>query len=265
MSLVETTPVWQTVATIILGSGSAVTLLTWYYDRLTKKREEATDMGKFRIDRIEKKYQDYMEFGRYAGQVYAYSKEFSSASGSPIGIGVRIPTINDAKLFLAALKFSEISDKIIEKGNFILSDQDAESVLSHLSYLVTNQIQRIFPNEVDYWKFRGLNSMKPITRILDDIQNSTTTEHVIYNIFSSWFANTNNKYAKEKMEAISNCLSDLIIFELNTVFENWYNRKFNSWELFTKETMSYLLEHKFDGGKTLAEAFPRYYNKIYTS
>jgi len=254
MSSAET-PVWVYIATIILGGGGAVSLLTWFYDKLAKKREETVDMAKFRMEGINKKYNDYMNLIQHSFALYHYLDNLNELS-----------EYEKTSLFLKALLFLQTTDRIVKNGNFLLADQDAESVISDLVGFNWIQFRKIFP-DFDYVKFRSLDSQKPFMEIKAAIDTTGDDYNTYYNQFFSWLTNPQNKTELHKIKMVSKCINELLNLEVNRVFELWYNRKFHVHDLLGDDTIQYLInEHNFSySSRTLRliEFYPRYYKKLF--
>lgn len=246
------TPLWVTISGIVFGSGVGVTVITKYHDWLAKKREETLDMAKYRMNRVEKRFNDYIDLMNYANEVSAFTNRFSGTN-----------QINSAKLFLSLLRFSEVHEKLVTKGDLLLTDQEAESVVVDLSHTLAKKIHDIFEREEDYWGFRELDSTKSLPNILKEIRNPIGIYTYYYKIIVSWFSIQSDQ-TKKIIELVSSSIDQVLLFEMNIVFEKWYPNKFVPDTFLSKEVSEYVLRiHEFSKGK-LSTAYPRYYKKIFS-
>ncbi|EIJ65440.1 hypothetical protein BD31_I1658, partial [Candidatus Nitrosopumilus salaria BD31] len=243
---------------VLPGAGAGITFL---YSILSKKRDEtknelekkkddALAMSKYRMDRVNIKFNDYIDLMNYSNQIASYTNRFPQGD-----------EINNVKLFLSLLKFSELDEKFVARGDLLLTDQDAEDVISQLSHALARKIFGIFQNEPDYWKFRDLNSSRSVARMLKLVKrpNSGYDEHFCSVI--NWFSNLCPK-DKKSLESLAKSIDELLLYELNLVYDNWYPNKFSSGKFLSKETLDYVSkEHEFSKGR-LDKAFPKYYEKL---
>ena len=247
-------PDWITLATIFFGGGGAVSLLTLLYNELAKKRQETIDMAKFRIEKINEKYNDYIDLIRHSFALYYYLDKLNDLSD-----------FQKTSLFLSALQFLQITDRISKNGNFLLSNQDAESLLHDLVGFMWNKFKDVFP-DFDYVKFRSLNSRKSLVNLKIAIDNPGSDYNKYYDQLLNWLsAQSETEIRKTKM--VFKCISEFLNLELNIIFHLWYNKKFKASDLLKDETIQYLMqEHNFSQGSDtirLRKFYPKIYNRLF--
>lgn len=249
MSFTES--IWIIILPIIVGSGGVAGIVAKYYDFLTKKREAVTKMAEYRMKKVDEKFDGYMELASAANQISSYSKKFSNQD-----------QLNSGKLFLSLLKFSKMHEEFVTKGDMLLTDHDAESVIVQLSHKIAIIIRDMFQNEIEYWEFRDLDSSKTVAKIMKEITNPISIYKSYFEIINKWFKNQNNSETKKSIENITRSIDQLLMFEINLVFQEWYGGKFHPEKFISKETLNYILRsYEFREGK-LNKAFPKYYTKI---
>jgi len=248
---------------ILPGAGAGITYL---YSLMAKRRDEkkaklqkemdnALAMSKYRMDRVTTKFTDYIDLTNYAAQIAEYTKRFKISE-----------EINNVKLFLSLLRFSDLHDKFVAKGDMLLTDQDAEDVIAQLSHSVIRKIFGIFRIESDYWKFRELNSSRSVASMLRAIRNTNNEYSSYYCTIVTWFAKLDESEKKD-FSLLAKSIDELLLYEMNLVYDKWYHNEFFSKKFISLEVLDYLTtKHKFSEGKLtegkLPIAFPNYYQRI---
>jgi len=244
---------------IILGSGGFAALITYLYNVWAKKREELVNMSQFRMRRINKKYNDYLDLILYSMQFSVYLDKVTEQPST------FVKTI----VFFSLLKYLQTVRKITDHGSFLLSDQDAETVISELTTYNLIQIRTIF-TEFDYPKFQELNSNIPLHQIGDKIEEEDSDYKKYCELLFAWITNQENKNQLANLKIRIKLVSQLLNFELNTVYEMWYGEKFFVDKFLSSDTKEYLFGEQAFGEdinkpKLFRYAYPSYYKRIFHS
>lgn len=255
---------------IFVGSGGLLSTVIFVYNHYAKKREETVNMSKYRMDRLERKNNEYMKIIRTSYNISKSLPKYcptipTTRSATPI-IKSTMPDYDGIELFVSMLNFTRDSNDVIKHGNFLLTDQEAEGVLSDL----TRSSLKIIKNDIfktDYSEFLSLNSTKPLHKITSDILKSTTVYHKCFDEFNMWASRNNSQ--REALAKILGCISDLLLLEINIAHKSWYgNKKFKSKEFLSEESKNYLFNiHVFDNdmgnGVVTEENFKSRYKKYH--
>jgi len=247
---------WTTWVSIILGSGGVVSLLTLLYNSVTKRREQEVSMAQFRMRKIDTKTENYIDIITFSHQLHSF------LNGSPV---FSTPYYKVAA-FVTAHKFVLGIYKLVEKGSFLLGDQDAETVLGDLTNFMINQFRKIYP-EFEFNRFKSLNSSLEIEKIKEEIESGSNDYNKYFSMFFNWVNDPKNKSELRHFRMTSKCLSECLSFELNELYRIWYGRKFHPKKLISAESREYLLrEHNFgfddQHPKLLNVSNPSYFQKL---
>ena len=244
------------IITILAGSGGVGTFITWYYDTRMKNRGESLSMAKFKMEKIDNKYNDYWDLINNSSELSSRLERFTSTATH----------YNQILAFLTLLKFSQSYEKINACGSFLLSNQSAETVIDELAIFVTKKIRVIFPG-FDYRRFIQLDSTLPIDVIEQKIMTAGDLFNQYFGLFSTGFGNL-SKEDKFSMIMTIRCISHLLGYELNSLYEKWYEKEFKSYEFLSNDSREYILRtHDFgdDPNKPilLNRFSPDYFNRIF--
>lgn len=242
---------------ILVGTGGVGTFITWYYDHRTKKREESISMAKFKMKKIDGKYNDYWDLISYSAQLSAYLNKLSDTPSK----------FDKEVIFISILKLLQIINKINNNGSFLLASQEAETVISELAIYVQRKMRMVYP-QYEFLTFRSLDSTIPFEEIGKKIDDNSTDYHKYFEELFKWILKPENSDETFKIKMTSKCLSELLIFELNVIYEVWYNRKFEASEFLSQESKEYLVRtHNFGDEPNhpiLLNSFsPTYFTRIY--
>lgn len=259
------------LVTIFIGSGGIVSIFVFVFDYLAKKRASELAMSKFRINEINKKYADYMLLVSHSGRLSDYFKCFQSMSD-----------YDKVKTFMSVLKVIQTITKINRGGSFLLSDQSAESVL----YVLTSNISRDFGTifkEFDYTEFRDLNSDISFHTVKSKINTVNSEYKKYYDMLWTWLlitdipitdsrhkeTQTKRNQIIEDIQIRSNCISELLSYEINMVYSDWYRGGFNNQTYLSENVTQYLKNKKIftvnNKPAFLSMEFPKYYSRIFQS
>jgi hypothetical protein len=228
----EDSPIWATLAASILSGGLVTGLLSYYINKLTKKREIYYEMSKHKMDVISESLPIYAKLG-------SYYFEFSEHLGN---------LKNIERMFFCACKIIFYEDIIFEKyGTIQLDDLQAEEIITLLEFNIPEinldtkgEMKRFVERCPDY---RAFHKALSITKTL-------------VNEFRIIF----EKVSKEprsieipNVEQKCRWFSELIFIEINEVYQLWYNTH----PVKQVSTMSADLK------QYLILKYPNYYNRIH--
>lgn len=247
---------------IPIGVAIFTIFLTRWYQEESRKRQEIVDMSKFRMMKISKKAKSYVDLQRY-------SLVLSFQLGR---IRNNTDLLNDyqflASTFYYMIKFLKATNRIVLiEDSIILGNVDAETVVTELDNLVYVAFGRIYGSIV----------LQDVVKIITDDATLDNLDTIIrndamalsyYNRFCQWLRDQRNHPIIDILSVRLLCLSDLLIYELNVVFERWYDEVFYISEHLRPQSTDFIrnmamFEDEEDNPRRMIDVFPRYYNRLF--
>ncbi len=255
---------WYKIAGIIGGGGLVGTILTLLYNSRATKRQEIVDMSKFRMVKISRKVKSYLCLTKYSNVLSARFNEIHSQRD----------LLNDSiflsRTFYALIKFLQISYRILMKeDSIVLGNQAAESVLVNLHGLAYSSFVRIY-GPIDIEILRKILPEDETFDALDRILASDDEARNYYNSFIAWISDFTNNDVVMMIHVWLFCLSEILMYELNLVFQRWYDEPFYVSTHLNPRCLKYIEETPMfpnanqSGYLLLREQFPRYYSRLYS-
>lgn len=234
MSAEGSPDIWGPALTLLAGGTVAATAITLFSNWLLKRREERLDISKQKMSEITKSMPNYTQMASYYKALAVQLSEQKKDQTICLYYTCRALCLQ-RQLF-------------IKVGAFQLDDLDAESILAKLS----GELLTTLSKELSITERLKLTDLISETSTFDDFLNTISLPHnqALVQRFYSWL-NTSNSL----QELSKNCtwFRDLLIFEINHVYELWYG---TNPEYYNKDTL------KPELFKYLEEKHPLFANRI---
>lgn len=251
---------------LLIPGGFGAGIFEHFRNKWIREREELVEMAKFRMETISKKAKLYLDLHRYG---LNYADRLRELISSP-------EKTNDDSFcisaFYRAIKFLQVGDEIFLKSDsIILSDQDAENIIVELYAIAYSYLQELYGSS-DISKLKSLVDYGvPYHEFEESVKYNRREIKNFFNKFIDVLKNNlqQNKSQIEKSQKALYCLSDLLIYELNLVFELWYGKKFYTGVSIRPESLKYLEEELFFYNnkkkefQLLRDAYPEYFTKVF--
>jgi len=237
-----------------IGLGSVVaTLLTLFGSWLLKRREEAIEMSKIKMDSVVSNLPIYGLLAALFSGLYHESIKRKDKQNQDMRL-VFYYTCDILRL-----------DRIIyyNNGGLVLNNLDAEYIISAFEYVLYSTLLKKFDKEA-LSKMRILMKDTEFHEFCEKIRKGQDKE--LYDKFAEWYTSLEEEDLTN-LENKCKWINELFFFELNTIFSRWYKRKPSINDGISDDLQKYLLKtHEQDKTLTIEpeklKVFKRYCKEI---
>ena len=247
---------------ILIGSGGIATFLTLLYNRRAARRQEIVDMAKFRIEKISDKTKSYMELNRYS---VLLCNQLSDLRVDPQLLD---DYMFSCSVFYYLIRFFKILHRIfLTEGGIVLSNQDAEAICTNLAVLSLGTFGDTFSPVARAHMTKIIPDGATIDQ-LDFIMQHDPIARNLHNRFVMWLRDPTNNNIIDTLYKRLFCLAEILIYELNVVYEIWYRKTFYSSEQISADCKHYLMNDRLfvdEQGNTVSirDKHPNYYYRLF--
>jgi hypothetical protein len=201
----DVTTVWQLFVSAVISSGVFVVGIEMIHDYFSKKREKLFEIAKYRMETISRAAPYYSRLAVYNCWNISWMLEVANEN------------CDYELVFYYLCNVLYLRNKIIQKfGELQLDNLEAEDIIGNLGRTIVNMINKDF-GFIDASRMRCLvEDDLPYHKFHESISNDNRD---LYKKFRDWISNDGTKNEVEK-----NCrwYADLIMLELNRIYEPWY-------------------------------------------
>lgn len=229
-------------AAIAASSGSlAASVITLIDNHKKKNREGLASISMARWVKISSQMTYYLQMRRYYGEIAKHVASHGIAGS---------PAQEQQLLMYYIFKALHVYRKLrVEVGGIILSHPDAEDVVVKLAEFLRNCLDEQ-PLGRTYW-FKIADILQTTESFTKFVAEMTAPPNaVLYTAFINWCNSRTTTQTSEIMSK-SKCLSEVIIFDINIIYEKWYPSK-----------DAFEIELDGDAQKYLRTEKPRYFDKV---